>query len=332
MPLSAGVAVIVLSAIGCSGSTPKTALTPTATAILTPTTPAVLPTPKATLAYRLHGLDFGPYIDGQDPNKGSQVSDAQLRDRMGLVAPYTEWIRTYGCGMGLENAGQIAHDLGLKAAIGAWLSGDLTANSEEIARLISIGQAGQADMLIVGSETLGRGDLTEDQLIGYFNEVKQAVPSVPVATADVYSDLLAHPSVMAAEDVVLANFYPYWDGADVKHAVASLNAQYQAVKAAAGGKQVIISETGWPSGGNPSGSAATSPENAAFYLLDVASWARVEGVPYFYFEAFDETWKADYAEGPVGAHWGVWDKDGVLKPGMQDVFDGKFMPDNWSHN
>ena len=25
-------------------------------------------------------------------------------------------------------------------------------------------------------------------------------------------------------------------------------------------------------------------------------------------------------EGPQGADWGVWDKDGNLKPGMQDVF------------
>jgi hypothetical protein len=42
----------------------------------------------------------------------------------------------------------------------------------------------------------------------------------------------------------------------------------------------------------------------------------------FYFEAFDESWKAQ-DEGPQGACWGVWEKHGVLKPGMQDVFDGE---------
>jgi exo-beta-1,3-glucanase (GH17 family) len=42
---------------------------------------------------------------------------------------------------------------------------------------------------------------------------------------------------------------------------------------------------------------------------------------YYYFEAFDESWKAAY-EGPQGAHWGSWTQDGTLKPGMQAVFDG----------
>ncbi len=32
----------------------------------------------------------------------------------------------------------------------------------------------------------------------------------------------------------------------------------------------------------------------------------------------------------MGAHWGVWDKDGVMKTGMQAVFDGQTVADNWS--
>jgi len=92
---------------------------------------------------------------------------------------------------------------------------------------------------------------------------------------------------------------------------------------------IIVSETGWPSCGNQVGDAVPSPENASFYFLNFVSWARANNVPYFYFEAFDESWKAVY-EGPQGACWGIWDKDGNLKPGMQDVFDGKVMQDNWS--
>jgi exo-beta-1,3-glucanase (GH17 family) len=194
------------------------------------------------------------------------------------------------------------------------------ANGQQIACLIAVGQAGQADMLIVGSEVLLRNDLTGSQLAGYINQVKQAVPGIPVATADVYDELIAHPSVLAAGDAVLANFYPYWEGTDVQQAMASLQSQYQQVKALAGGKQVLVSETGWPSAGDPHGNAVPSPANAAFYFRNFVSWARAGGVGYFYFEAFDEAWKANYGEGPQGAHWGVCDKDGNLKPGMQDVF------------
>ena len=54
-------------------------------------------------------------------------------------------------------------------------------------------------------------------------------------------------------------------------------------------------------------------------------------MPYLYFEAFDESWKAKY-EGSRGAYWGLWDKDGNLKACMQDVFAGRRMTDNWSGN
>jgi exo-beta-1,3-glucanase (GH17 family) len=248
---------------------------------------------------------------------------------MAIVAPYTEWYRFFGCGSGLEKGGKIAHEMGRKAVMSAWLSSDLAANEQQILCLIAVAQAGQADMLIVGSEALLRGDLTESQVIDYINRVKQAAPGIPVATADVYGELLAYPNVMAAGDVVLANFYPYWEGVDVNYAIASLNSQYQQLVAASGGKQVLVSETGWPSAGNQIGKAIPSPENASFHFLNFVSWARAEGVDYFYFEAFDESWKAA-PEGPQGAHWGVWDKDGNLKPGMQAVFDGQTIPDNWS--
>ncbi len=52
----------------------------------------------------------------------------------------------------------------------------------------------------------------------------------------------------------------------------------------------------------------------------------------FYFEAFDEPWKAFNGEGPQGAHWGIWDNKVILKPGMRAVFDGETIADNWSGN
>jgi hypothetical protein len=77
------------------------------------------------------------------------------------------------------------------------------------------------------------------------------------------------------------------------------------------------------------GNAEPSPDNASFYFLNFVSWALANDAPYFYFSALDESWKAEY-EGPQGACWGVFDKDGNLKPGMQKVFDGETITDNWS--
>jgi hypothetical protein len=230
----------------------------------------------------------------------------------------------------LEKSGAIAGLFGLKAALGAWISADLLANEREIANLITAAKAGEADMLIVGSEVLLRGDLPEADLIAYIDRVKQELPEIPVGYADTYGILLSHPDLIDAVDLVFANYYPYWEGISIDMAVAAIHGWHERMTVAAKGKQVIVSETGWPSGGNTVGHAVPSFENASFFFLNFISWAKANNIDYFYFEAFDESWKAT-DDHPQEAYWGIWDKDGNLKPAMEAVFNGETMEDNWSN-
>ena len=281
-------------------------------------------------AYKLHGLNFSPYREGQDPTLRVPVSEQQLTERMRIIAPYTNWIRTFGSLDGLENAGRIAHDLGLKAAIGAWLDEDTTTNNQEIANLISAARSGHVEIAIVGNEVLLSGSLSESQLLDYIGQVRAAIPqTIPVTTVEVCEALLDHPTVISAVDVVFVNQYSYWEGVGLDCAVAALHSCYERLVAASGGKAVVVSETGWPSCGDQIGDAVPSLENAGRYFTTVVSWARANDVSYFYFEAFDESWKAQF-EGPQGACWGIWDAEGHLKPGMQTVFDGRSVADDWS--
>jgi len=246
-----------------------------------------------SVVYKTLGQDFSPYIDGQDPNHGSQIPEQQLRNRMQAIAPYTQWIRTFGTTDGLEKAGLVARSLGLKAAIGAWIGRDASVNEQQITNLISICQAGQCDMAIVGSEALLRGDVNEQQLLDYIGRVRRSIPaSIPVTTADVYSQWLTRPNLISNVDVVMANFYPFWEGVRVDLAMGTVHINFNNLKAAAGTKPVLLSETGWPSAGNPVAAAVPSTENASFYFLNFISWARANNVQYFYFSSFDEGWKA----------------------------------------
>lgn len=174
-----------------------------------------------------------------------------------------------------------------------------------------------------------RGDLSEAQLLSYLMHFKQQIPGVPVSTAETDGTLLAYPAVIQAVDVLLVNYHPYWADTSLEQALTWIHATHQGVVAAAGGKQVIVAETGWPSCGSPVGAAVPSPTNANTYFLNFVSWARAYGVPYFYFSAFDETWKAATAEGAQGACWGAFRSDGAMKAGMQSVFDGTTTPPNW---
>ena len=262
----------------------------------------------------LVGLDFGPYLDGERPG-ATVLSEATIRQRLEAIAGNTTWIRTFGVDGGLEHVGPIAHSLGKKTAIGAWLDSNLTANRAQLQALVQIGRAGGADILIVGSETLERGDLSDRALVTYMQWVRSQVPGVPVATADTYTKIQGSPSVIEASDLLLVNIYPYWEGVSIDDAVSRSRTAYLGVTSVAKGRPVVISEMGWPDGGATNGEAVPSTANAVRYLHEATSWAHAAGVPYFYFEAFDEGWKATDSEGAVGAHWGIWNGALALKPG-----------------
>ena len=258
----------------------------------------------------VHGLCFSPYLEGQGP--GSLVSEAQIRARLQIVRPYTSWVRSFSCTEGHEQTPRIARELGLKTLVGAWLGTDRQINEREIAAAIEIGRAGHADILAVGNEVLLREDLSEDELIGYIQRVKDAVPGVQVGYVDAYFLFEKHPRVTAACDVILTNCYPFWEGCPREQAIAYMQGMYRRTVAVAGGKKVIVSETGWPHTGSAFHGAVPSVEGAMRYFIDTYGWADQDDVEVFYFSAFDEAWKVG-AEGDVGAYWGLWDKDGRPK-------------------
>lgn len=285
--------------------------------------------PVVDSVYKIWGVDFGPYADGQDPNVNPAIGESQITQRLQPLRGRVRTIRTYGAADGLERIPAIASSMGFEVWAGAWVSTNFAANEQQIAALIDIGRSGDATGLIVGSEVLLRGDLSEATLLNYIARVRAAVPTnVMVSCADTHTVLMAHPAVMAACDVVMANVHPYFSVA-VESAAAMVHAAWQKLEVAAGGKRCIVSEVGWPSAGTARGAAVPSEVNAARFFKEFTSWARANAVDYFWFEAADEAWKERYEAS--GAHWGLYLKDGrTLKAGMQAVFDGERSADTWT--
>ena len=265
---------------------------------------------RKILDEKIHGLSFSPYVEGQGP--GTQLGEAQIRERLSIIQPYVNGIRSFSCTEGNELIPAIAKENGLKTMVGAWLGDDPEKNEQEITNLIEIARNGHADILAVGNEVLLRGDLSEDELLAYIDRVKQAAPGVDVGYVDAYFEFVDHPRISAACDVLLANCYPFWEGCPAEHALLYMKEMYQRVQQIANGKRVIVSETGWPNVGSAEGGAVPSEENAMKYFINSFKWAEEDNVEIFYFSSFDEAWKVD-AEGDVGAYWGLWDKDGNPK-------------------
>ncbi len=265
---------------------------------------------RKILEAKIHGISFSPYVEGQGP--GTQISEAQIRERLAFIQPYVKWVRSFSCKEGNEKIPAIAAENGLKNMVGVWLDDDLEQNEVEIANAIKVAKAGHADILAVGNEVLLRGDISEDELLEYIRRVKEAAPGTEVGYVDAYFEFVDHPRVTEACDVLLANCYPFWEGCSAEHALLYMKDMYRRVVNVANGKKVIISETGWPNVGTATMGAVPSFENAIKYFIDACQWAEQDGIEIFYFSSFDETWKVD-AEGDVGAYWGLWDKDGNPK-------------------
>jgi len=264
-----------------------------------------------TRAAGVHGLCFSPYAEGQ--TAGDLVSEAQIRSRIAIIAPHTQWLRTFSCTEGHDLIPVLARAQGLKTMAGAWIGPDRKRNEREIASLVKLAQQGLVDIAAVGNEVLLRNDLPQEELLDYIRRVRAALPdSVAVGCVDAYYEFLDRPALVQACDVVLANCYPFWEGVDINHAQPYLKQLYTLVHKAAGDKRVIITETGWPGQGQLVAAAVPSPENAMRNFIETQEWARLEGVELFYFTSFDEAWKVG-AEGDVGAHWGLWDKEGKPK-------------------
>lgn len=257
-----------------------------------------------------HGFCFSLYGEGQKP--GDIISEEQVRRRMAILSPHTKWIRSFSCTDGNELIPKVAKEFGIKTLVGAWLGNDPEINEREIAGLIALGKEGLVDIAAVGNEVMYRKDLTEDELLGFINKVKEALPGVTVGYVDAYYEFSHRPKITEACDVILCNCYPFWEGCPFENSLDYMKQMYYQAKAAGNGKETIITETGWPSQGENLRGAVPGEKSARDYFINTQLWSANDNIPVFYFSSFDESWKVG-SEGTVGAYWGIWDKNEKLK-------------------
>lgn len=265
---------------------------------------------KKILKSGVHGLCFSPYMDGQEP--GNQLSEEQIRRRIEIIAPYTQWIRSFSCTEGNELIPRIAKEFGLKTLVGAWLGDDDEVNKKEMQGLFELADYGYVDVAAVGNEVMYRGDLTEEELIDFIEQAKTKITNIPVGYVDAYYEFADRPAITEACDIILANCYPFWEGCDQDYSLLYMKDMYNRALKAGQGKKVIITETGWPNKGTNLEGAFPSEENALKYFINAQKWSKEDDIEMFYFSSFDEAWKVG-SEGDVGPYWGLWDKKEKLK-------------------
>ena len=286
---------------------------------------------------------YSPYTNNQNPEKGDALPLEQLEWQLNILHPYADTIRTFGVSGEMLKLYQEAKEIyGYRIIAGCWISAGYSDEQikQELDALIGIANNGWCDVAVVGSECLYRGDFTQEQITNYIKYVKDGIndKSIPVTTSDTAGSMLSAASLAEQCDVIMVTYYPFFEGQSIKNATATLKAMYERLKEKYPDKEIIISETGWPSDGSAEGAAVPSEANAAEYFKEVYAWSEAENIEVVYFSAFDEGWKVEGSFGDIGTHWGHFTSSGVLKESYRGVYNSinsdplSDVSDSWAEN
>ena len=268
---------------------------------------------------KLTCISYAPFHGDQAPFTSSlRIPDGQIAADLRRLSALTSCIRTYSANGDQGRVAELAPAFGLKVLQGIWLGRDRADNRREVEAALELARKHPATIkaLIVGNETLLRGELPADEIKARLKEVRER-SGLPVTYADVWEFWLKAPELAAATDFVTIHILPYWEDDPVaeRDAIAHVREVRTRLAAAFPGKEILIGEVGWPSQGRMRQGALPSPANQARFLSGVVSLAKAENWKVNLIEAFDQPWKRAL-EGTVGGYWGLYD-DAQLAPKFQ---------------
>jgi glucan 1,3-beta-glucosidase len=272
--------------------------------------PAEMPPSPLSPGERLTCISYAPFHGDQAPYTWDlHIPDSQIGADLQRLSALTSCVRTYSAKGAQGQITRLAARQGLKVLQGVWLGRNRADNRREIESALKLARRypGTVQALIVGSETLLRGELAPGPVAAYLEEVKKR-SGLPVTYADVWEFWLKSPELAASADFITIHILPYWEDepVSVDQAVAHVTEVRDRVKAAFPGKEIWVGEVGWPSRGRMREGALPSPVNQAGFLSGVVSAAKEAGWKVNLIEAFDQPWKR-LMEGTVGGYWGVYD-------------------------
>ena len=257
---------------------------------------------------KIGGFAYVPYQRFQSPLREIFPTADDIDADFKLLATRTDHIRTYSA---IENPAipALAKKYGIKVLGGTFLDRRWQRNEDEISALIdSTRRNDNVDRVLVGNETLLRGDMSVDTLIAYIDRVRAQV-KVPVSTAEPYWVWRKYPQLAQHVDFITIHLLPYWEKFPRKDAVGiGVLKNYYELQSLFPGKHILIGEVGWPSAGDRKSVATPSVEDEAQFIRQWVKEASFRKIDYYLMEAFDQPWK-EGIEGRVGAYWGVYGAD-----------------------
>src|SRR6266702_3183329 len=251
----------------------------------------------------LPSLSYTPFEP--DHVVDNAVDPDRIRTDLKRLSTLTRAIRSYSSTEGNELVPPIAAEFGLKVMVGAWINKEDEHNQREIDSAINLAKRNSNVIgVVVGNETIFRGEQKVEDLIELIKRVKKSV-NVPVTTGEIWNIWRDYPQLANSVDFIAAHVLPYWENFTDKQAVDQAVAMFQLLRDQFPGKRIVIAEFGWPSAGYNLRNAEPGTFEQASVLRNFVTRAEAIGMDYNIVEAIDQPWK--FFEGGVGPYWGILD-------------------------
>lgn len=277
---------------------------------------------RAQFTGRLHGVNYSLRI-GPDWTFGAER--CKSRDRITselttLKFDMTDNVRVFSM-TDCDTAGtmlELTQDVDMGLWLGIWVGPNGTVFEDERARLLQLLQTHSFANVLgihVSSEAIYREEITPEEAISLHSTIKDdlaaaGLQDIPVTISDIIDTNIEFPELIQVDpNVVTFNMFPFWERTvDINGAADYMDSRIQRIEQLAGGRQIIITETGWADGGVNDDSNVADPASQAKWFRDFLCLANERGWQYFWFTSFDSDWRRvneqtpDDVEGRFGTY------------------------------
>lgn len=292
---AAGATVAVAAAAGTTSTLePSTAAASTSNSAAAPSSSVASGSAK--------GITYSPYAaDGTCKSASDVASDLAKLTSYGII-------RLYGVDCSQVENVMKAKTSSQKLFLGIYYVDQIAAGVSTIKSAIeSYGSWDDVYTVSVGNELVNSGSATTAQVGEYISTAKTALTAAgytgPVVSVDTFIAVINNPDLCNYSDYMGVNAHAYFDeNTTAENAGPWVLEQIQRVWTACGGKKdVLITESGWPSQGNTYGVAVPSKANQEAAISSIEDTC---GSATILFTAFNDYWKADGAYG-VEKYFGI---------------------------
>jgi glucan 1,3-beta-glucosidase len=277
-----------------------------------------------SIAYHGPGVTYNGLHATENPMAQEVADDLKrIKHHFGVIRTYYAQF-----GGGAVDVGKVAADVGIKMLVGLYLyPGHPDWIAKDYNQFVKPAVSrGNVIGVIIGNEDSDQLATVKD----YLSKARSDFPQTPVSSSQTAGFWLTDPradEILPLVDFIAVNIYPAWDwekadadlqpiGVTPQSGFQSFRATFERVATKYPGKQVVVTETGWPTsyGTLLSKQFPIGISNARDYLKLVMTWAETSDpqINLYVYGMFDPRYGVGLGS-LFNYHFGLVDSDGKAK-------------------